>query len=219
MNSRAVLALPKTAGSAQTHQIMSFIWIVWSTLYVYLCFQHQNYFCLLLLWVLNPGSLNNNLLTLKNKMQKYNLCPAIIIISVIIVEGSLGVGVNYISKPSQHLPISGHPQISWYPLDYKLHCVLLLFNKCEKWPGVTQLSPHHPAIYELYCKCFWSKNLQRWPFLVWRSQNPKNTAFYSSLINNSLKHRVWTATHCRHMPVYHGHKPVLLSKWPLLQVC
>ena len=105
--------------------------------------------------------------------------------------------------------------ISWYPLDYKLHCVLLLFNKCEKWPGVTQLSPHHPAIYELYCKCFWSKNLQRWPFLVWRSHNPKNTAFYSSLIagnviNNSLKHRDWTATHCRQMPVYHGHKPVLL---------
>ena len=57
-------------------------------------FQHQNYFRLLLLWVLNPGSLNNKLLTLKNKMQKYNLCPAIIIISVIIVEGSLGVEVK-----------------------------------------------------------------------------------------------------------------------------
>jgi hypothetical protein len=41
-------------------------------------FQNRNYFCLLLLWVLNPGSLNSKLLTLKNKMQKYNLCPAII---------------------------------------------------------------------------------------------------------------------------------------------
>ena len=29
--------LPKTAGSAQTHKSISFIWIVWSTLYVYLC--------------------------------------------------------------------------------------------------------------------------------------------------------------------------------------
>ena len=28
--------LPKTAGSAQTHKSISFIWIVWSTLYVYL---------------------------------------------------------------------------------------------------------------------------------------------------------------------------------------
>ena len=37
MNFRAVLALPKTAGSAQTHKSISFIWIVWSTLYVYLC--------------------------------------------------------------------------------------------------------------------------------------------------------------------------------------
>ena len=34
---RAVLVLPKTAGSAQTYKSMSFIWIVWSTLYVYLC--------------------------------------------------------------------------------------------------------------------------------------------------------------------------------------
>ena len=33
---RAVLVLPKTAGSAQTCRSMSFIWIVWSTLYVYL---------------------------------------------------------------------------------------------------------------------------------------------------------------------------------------
>ena len=31
-----VLALPKTVGSAQTHKNISFIWIVWSTLYVYL---------------------------------------------------------------------------------------------------------------------------------------------------------------------------------------
>ena len=29
-------ALPKTASSAQTHKSISFIWIVWSTLYVYL---------------------------------------------------------------------------------------------------------------------------------------------------------------------------------------
>ena len=36
LNFRAVLVLPKTAGSAQTHKSMSFIWIVWSTLYVYL---------------------------------------------------------------------------------------------------------------------------------------------------------------------------------------
>ena len=36
MNFRAVLVLPKMAGSAQTHKSMSFIWIVWSTLYVYL---------------------------------------------------------------------------------------------------------------------------------------------------------------------------------------
>ena len=33
---KAVLALPKTARSAQTHKSISFIWIVWSTLYVYL---------------------------------------------------------------------------------------------------------------------------------------------------------------------------------------
>ena len=36
LNFRAVLALPKTARSAQTHKSISFIWIVWSTLYVYL---------------------------------------------------------------------------------------------------------------------------------------------------------------------------------------
>ena len=36
MNFRAVLVLPEMAGSAQTHKSMSFIWIVWSTLYVYL---------------------------------------------------------------------------------------------------------------------------------------------------------------------------------------
>jgi hypothetical protein len=29
--------LPKTTGSAQTRKSMSFTWIVWSTLYVYLC--------------------------------------------------------------------------------------------------------------------------------------------------------------------------------------
>ena len=37
MNFEAVLVLSKTAGSAQTHKSISFIWIVWSTLYVYLC--------------------------------------------------------------------------------------------------------------------------------------------------------------------------------------
>ena len=36
LNFKAVLVLPKMAGSAQTHKSMSFIWIVWSTLYVYL---------------------------------------------------------------------------------------------------------------------------------------------------------------------------------------
>ena len=36
LNFKAVLALPKLAGSAQTHKSVSFIWIVWSTLYVYL---------------------------------------------------------------------------------------------------------------------------------------------------------------------------------------
>ena len=39
MNFKAVLALPKTARSAQTHKSISFIWNVWSTLYVYLCLQ------------------------------------------------------------------------------------------------------------------------------------------------------------------------------------
>ena len=38
LNFKAVLALPKTARSAQTHKSISFIWIVWSTLYVYLWF-------------------------------------------------------------------------------------------------------------------------------------------------------------------------------------
>ena len=41
LNFKAVLALPKTAGSAQTHKSISFIWIVWSTLYVYLCTKGQ----------------------------------------------------------------------------------------------------------------------------------------------------------------------------------
>ena len=42
MNFKAVLALPKTARSAQTHETISFIWIVWSTLYVYLWKFAQN---------------------------------------------------------------------------------------------------------------------------------------------------------------------------------
>ena len=37
LNFRAVLVPPKTAGSAQTHKSISFNWIVWSTLNVYLC--------------------------------------------------------------------------------------------------------------------------------------------------------------------------------------
>ena len=41
LNVRAVLVLPKMAGSAQANKSMSFIWIVWSTLYVYLWFQVQ----------------------------------------------------------------------------------------------------------------------------------------------------------------------------------
>ena len=68
-------------------------------------FQHRNYFCLLL-WVLNPGSLNNNLLTLKNKMQKYNLCPAIIY--WFLCDHSrrfTWCRSQLISKPPQHLPI------------------------------------------------------------------------------------------------------------------
>ena len=35
MNFKAVLALPKTAPSAQTYKSITFTWIVWSTLYVY----------------------------------------------------------------------------------------------------------------------------------------------------------------------------------------
>ena len=37
-----VLALPKTAGSAQTHKSISSKWIVWITLYVYLWQKHQS---------------------------------------------------------------------------------------------------------------------------------------------------------------------------------
>ena len=36
LNLKIDLALPKTASSAQTHKSISFIWIVWRTLYVYL---------------------------------------------------------------------------------------------------------------------------------------------------------------------------------------
>ena len=43
LNSRAVLVLPKTAGSAQTHKSMSFIWIVWCTLYVYLWSEDEEF--------------------------------------------------------------------------------------------------------------------------------------------------------------------------------
>ena len=37
--------LPKTAGSAQTHKSISFIWIVWSTLYVYLWHKYNCHPC------------------------------------------------------------------------------------------------------------------------------------------------------------------------------
>ena len=40
LNFRAALMQPKTAASAQTLKSMSFIWTVWSTLYVYLCLPH-----------------------------------------------------------------------------------------------------------------------------------------------------------------------------------
>jgi hypothetical protein len=39
---KSVLALPKTAHSAQTHKSIISIWIVWSTLYLYLCFLVQS---------------------------------------------------------------------------------------------------------------------------------------------------------------------------------
>ena len=44
--------LPKTAGSAQTHKNISFIWIVWSTLYMYTsdCHTNQKNFCQNQLW-------------------------------------------------------------------------------------------------------------------------------------------------------------------------
>ena len=48
MNFKAVLAQPKTAPSAQTYKSITFIWIVWSTLYVYLCLPAQlsiKWFC------------------------------------------------------------------------------------------------------------------------------------------------------------------------------
>ena len=41
LNFGAVLELPKTAGSAQTHKSISSIWIVWSTLYIYLWHHHK----------------------------------------------------------------------------------------------------------------------------------------------------------------------------------
>ena len=40
LNFKAVLALPKMARSAQTYKSISFTWIVWSTLYVYLWLYH-----------------------------------------------------------------------------------------------------------------------------------------------------------------------------------
>ena len=44
LNFKAVLALPKSARSAQTHKSISFICIVWSTLYVYLCLLPPTFF-------------------------------------------------------------------------------------------------------------------------------------------------------------------------------
>ena len=51
VNFRAVLVLPKTAGSAQTHKSMIFLWIVWSTLYVYLCHEVM-IFDAMVVWVI-----------------------------------------------------------------------------------------------------------------------------------------------------------------------
>ena len=56
LNFKAVLTLPKTAGSAQTHKSISFIWIVWSTLYVYLCSNPEIY---LWLYILHKKGQNN----------------------------------------------------------------------------------------------------------------------------------------------------------------
>ena len=47
MNFKAVLVLPKTAGSAHTHKSISFIWIVWSTLYMYISVTTHYIFLLL----------------------------------------------------------------------------------------------------------------------------------------------------------------------------
>ena len=44
MNFKAALALPKMAGSAQTYESLSLIWIVWSTLYVYLWRRPQHFY-------------------------------------------------------------------------------------------------------------------------------------------------------------------------------
>ena len=41
LNFKAILAFPKTASSAQIHRSISFIWIVWSTLYLYLWLYRQ----------------------------------------------------------------------------------------------------------------------------------------------------------------------------------
>ena len=48
MNFTLVLALPKMARSAQTHKSIGFIWMVWSTLYVYLCALSEN---IVILWI------------------------------------------------------------------------------------------------------------------------------------------------------------------------
>ena len=45
MNFKTVLALPKTAPSAKTYKSITSIWIVWSTLYVYLWGGIQNWKC------------------------------------------------------------------------------------------------------------------------------------------------------------------------------
>ena len=46
LNFRAALMQPKTAASAQTLKSMSFIWTVWSTLYVYLWSESRYFFCI-----------------------------------------------------------------------------------------------------------------------------------------------------------------------------
>ena len=56
--------LPKTTGSPQTQKSMSFTWIVWSTLYVYLWIYHQLRFPEYLLFAFIYHNLTNLLISL-----------------------------------------------------------------------------------------------------------------------------------------------------------